>query len=84
MYPYFRSLNACIISDKPVPFKNQAEYRVYTQLESRHWSDPLTGDFAPHKEEEGVVKSEEEMEATATLLYEILGIKDVMKSQRTM
>ena len=85
VHPYFRFLEARIMSDRAVPFGNWQEFRDQTVA----WrprlsrSDP-TGNPPPRTTDmtgEGVVKSEEEMEETARTLYAILEIQEPMRPQ---
>ena len=75
VHQYFRRLELLIMSDRPVPFSNPQEFRDRTQP----WLFPSWPVFG-----EVIDKTEEEMEATAKALYEILGFEAEMKPQKDL
>lgn len=73
--PYFRFLEDLMMSDRPLPFKCTREEFSEKVTRSHHLlktpdfgGDAMTGN--------AVVKSEEQMEATAKELYSVLGMDD--------
>ena len=89
VHTYFRFLEARIMSNHAVPFRNWQEFRDQTAPRrspyvslgyTRGVPPPRTTDMTG----EGVVKSEEEMEDAARTLYAILEIQDQMKPQRDL
>lgn len=86
-YPYFRFLEARIMSDQAVPFSNRREFWNQTMAWRPHGIS-LAPRFPPPRitdmTGEGVMKSEEEIEDTAMNLYEIIEIADEMTPQKDL
>lgn len=89
VHPYFRFLEAYMMSDQDLPFRGYQDFRGQTEP----WHQPLRPEEArravppPRSTDmtsEGVWKSEREMEATAKVLYKILEIEDEMRPQEDL
>lgn len=78
VYPYFRFLEDIMMSNRPLPFDDWREYEVQVTPfpGASPTSTSMTGDM--------IVKSEEQMEATAKELYSILGIESDFKPQNEL
>lgn len=88
VHPYFRFLEAYMMSDRDVPFRDWQGFRKQTEPwrphflseEARRGPPPRSTDMT----DEGVTKSKEDMEATAQILYAILQIEDEMRPQQDL
>ena len=81
IYPYLRFLEARIMSDQDVPFRDEQEVQTQTQPWHPNLSYGGTRRVPPPRitdmTGEGIEKSLEEMEATRKTLYAKLNIKDI-------